>query len=312
MPDKATLERIAALEAKMGYVSTENKRLISLIYGDSGAGKTHLAADILEKVLPKKKGVLVIDTSDNYLRAGLDKRKRFVPQKFTTFEDLSDIITAIEYGIGKYKHIGAVLLDEASSMAESDTDNSFNKRAGEIQDGVRKTPDTGIPDVPEWPDYRRSLVRFRALLEDLYNIDGLHVILTAHEVQDKKSNKFRAAFSPSVLERIVKPMHLVARLIGKQEARGEGEAVYVREVQVHPTNLVSAKCCLPVSTIKFDASALPEIIEEWISEGAVPVETQPEVKDPKPARDIDAVAEDMDQAQSEFDELDEFEAAATA
>jgi len=309
MVDAATLARIAALAENIEDKVSENRRFIGLIYGDSGAGKTTLAADIVEEILPSKKGCLVIDTSDNYTRAGLDMRKKFMRQRFTTFEDLSDIITAIEHGIGKYKHIGAVILDESTSMAEADTDNSFDTRRSLIEAGQKKMPESGIPEVPEWPDYRRSLVRYRALLSDLYAVDGLHVIHIAHEVSDNKTNKIRAAFSPSILDRIVKPMHLVARLVTKQVSRGTDEVSYVSEVQVHPTNLVAGKCCLPVSSVKFDSSALPEIAGDWVKEGAVPVPELPEQKETQP---VVGSVENMIEAESpehaaSADEFGDFE-----
>lgn len=250
----------------------ESRQIKAMFYSPFGAGKTTLALQVLDKVVPQDKAILMVDTSFNkdvVAQAGITHK--VVPLPFTTIEDLRLITEAITQGVAPWDMIGGILFDEASSMAEEDIDRVYETRKTLIANGKMATPREGVPLTPDWADYRPALQRFRSMLSDLYDIPNMHVIMCAHEnVKMNGANIVSIApnFSPKTLESMGKPLHLIARLTAQAQPDANGNAVYTREVQIHPTGKITAKSRLGTATVKFGAEYLPGLIKNWLDAGA--------------------------------------------
>lgn len=262
------------------------KSFHGMFYGVSGVGKSHLTMEVLEKILAPDKAILSIDSSGNWQRIKDNVRLThpWVHIPFTFIEDIRIFTKAIAEGIEPYNNVGAVVLDEASWMAEEDVDRLYETRKHLIETGQKKRPETGDPDTPDWADYRPALVRFRSMLTELYAIEGLHVILISHEKENppNKPVYYRANFSDATYKKVKAPLQLVARVTAEIKTRPGGAPEYERSVQVHPTKTVDAKQGLGLNMVKFNAEWLPDAIQQWLDKGAVVVEDDSIADEPDP------------------------------
>lgn len=254
--------------------STSTKSFNGLLYGKSGSAKTHTALEIAETITPEGKSILHVDTSANKdVREYVAKRHPYAPLPFTTIEDLRLVTAAMLEGYGPFGSVGCVILDEASQMFDEDLDRVYETRKHLIETGERRTPKEGIPDTPDWADYRPALQRFRSMLSNLYNIPGMHVILVAHERLDDKVGLLVPDFIPAVRKVIVKPLHLMARLTADVVTPlGSEQAVYARVTQIHPSKQVDAKSRLGVPEVTFGTEHLPPVVKGWLDRGAPEIE----------------------------------------
>ncbi len=292
--DSKTMNRLAELEAAMSASVNDKKSFRGAIYGPSGAGKSDLAIEIMDKIVAPDMGILIVDTSENWvvlgnrIERGLTPDHTFMHLPFTYIEDIRIMSEGIASGAGMLGHIGGIILDEASSMSEDDLDRFYEQRRAGIEAGTLKTPSDGIPDTPDWADYRPALQRFRSMITQLSRIQGLHIILVAHEKQDSKTKYISPSFSPMIGKKIKEPLHLVGRLIAKITTKpGEENASYVREIQIHPTLGVDAKSRLGVQAVRFDAGYLAQGIKDWLGAGAVESDSEEVIaKDPSPMQEV--------------------------
>lgn len=267
---------VARLAAQMAPVTTKQPRFRGMLYSNSGVGKSVLSAQIMQALVPDGMGILYIDTAEGWVslrnHEGLSDRVMYV--KFTTIEDIRVIASAIKNKIGTFAYIGGIILDEGSSMSQIDTDRLFEVRRLTAQNSGK-----GIDSLtPEWADYNAALARFRAMLAELFDIDGLHVIINAH-VSDKKDSKGNVvhqfpSFAPSIAKKVKEPLHLVGYLSATNRPNTSvqnGAPIYERVVQVHPTIQFDAKTRLPIHNVKVRADELPALIRDWIGSGGVEV-----------------------------------------
>lgn len=286
-------DALARLSSSMASVAEKQPRFRGCLWGPSGTGKTVLAAKIMQQIIAPKMGILYIDTSEgwvslrNHENEGLTKNTLHIP--FTTIEDIRVIGTAIKNKVGKFAYIGGIILDEASSMAQMDTDRLFEVRK-QTTAGTRNATDSL---VPEWPDYHAALARFRTMNAELFDIEGLHVIMTAHQAEKKGRDgsviNLFPSFSPKIAAKVKEPLHLVG--FCTSQYRPEGDNVgYFREVQVHPTGLVDAKCRLPINTLRVPSEHLPVIIHDWLGAGGVEVQhDDTPIEDPDETKSVEGL-----------------------
>lgn len=255
---------IARIQASMKPISKKRPRFRGMIYGESGVGKTTVAAEILQKIIPEGTGILYVDTSEGWVSLnnvpGLGEGVMYVP--FTTIEDLEIMIQAIAAKHDVFAYIGGVIFDEASSMAEMDVDRLHEKR---------QLSDSSIL-VPEWPDYHAGLKRFRSMMAKLFDIPDLHVMLLAH-VNVKKGSKGEIIrtfpkFPEKTAAKIKEPLQLVGYMTsGNKPSLEEGAPIYERLIQVYPTGKLDAKTRIPIPQVRVTAEELPQIIVDWINSG---------------------------------------------
>lgn len=298
-------QALARLQGLMTTVDQKQPRFRGCLYGPSGSGKTVLAQKIMKAIVPANRGILYVDTSEgwvslkNHEAEGLTTNTQYIP--FTTIEDIRIIGSAIKNKIGIYKYISGVILDEGSSMATIDTDRLFEARRMAHPDKVDSL-------VPEWPDYNAALQRFRQMNAELFDIEGLHVIILAH-VADKKDNRgniinMYPAFSPKIAAKVKEPLHLVGHCTAVYEPTGEGAVAYHREVQVHPTNLIDAKCRLDINQLRVMSDSLPSLVKAWLEKGGTEVKHDDIPRpDPQPEKDLKGLT--TEEALSVVDEATE-------
>lgn len=274
--------RLAEMEAELEDVNSKIARFKGLIYGPSGTGKTVFAVGMMKAILKeqKKQRIVYVDTSEGWVsirnHKGLADNVLFVP--FRGYDYLETLLLAIQKGVGKFENVGGIILDEATKMAARDLTLVFKAR--------------GKSEAPEWPDYFKALERMKQLLTFIYEESpSLNLIMVGHE-KDKKNNegvviKTFPSFNPQVAEEIKGDLHLVTRATTKQTGR-QGEPVYTREYQVHPTTLVDAKTRVAGLPVKTDAQTLIAKTVDWLKKGA------PEQEVNEPAVDVEKVVEELD------------------
>lgn len=274
--------RLNQLLEMMSSPEVNKRNFKGMIYGTMGHGKTHLALQILDEIVEPDKIILHVDTSHNKdVAPQVGMRHKVQPLPFTTIEDLRLVAEAITEQQAPWNIIGGILFDESSTIALEDLDRIYETRKHLIETGQRKMPKEGIPETPDWADYRPGLQRFRSLTSNLHNVPGLHVVEVAHERFNEKLNAITPDFAPAIVKEIVKPLHLVARLVADVSQQvGSDEATYTRTVQIHPVGLVQAKSRLGVPTVKFGAEFLPGIVKGWVDAGAIEHPEQPPIPEP--------------------------------
>lgn len=279
-------QSVARLQGMMTDISTKQARFRGCLYGNSGSGKTVLAQRIMQTIVPEGKGILYVDTSEGWVsirnHPELMRRTQAIP--FTTIEDIRVIASAIKNKVGIYQYIGGVILDEGSSMAQIDTDRVFEAR--KISSIGSRNPVESL--VPEWPDYNAALQRFRQMNAELFDIDGLHVIIVAH-VSDKKDKQGNIvnmfpSFSPKIAAKVKEPLHLVAYCTSEFKPDPSSDGVkYEREIQVHPTKMIDAKTRLPIKSLTINSDLLAGIVQDWLASGGIEVEhDDTPIDDPEP------------------------------
>lgn len=269
MITKADLDAMYNKQAsKMKDPQTLQPNAKIMLYGTSGVGKTVLAAQILNEIMPDGSRILHIDTSEGWAsyHNHKDETTNLKTQPFETVEDLRELAELIRYEVKEYANIRGLILDEGSTIARMDTDRIFEAR---VERGAADD------DVPGWKDYHAALARWRRMLGAFSTIPNFHIIICAHEtdVVDTKGNKkgVRPEFTPSILKRVKEPLNLVARLTSRpvKDPDNPDNTIFERMIQVHPSSTVDAKTRIFSEWSKFDAEWAPGFISDWLSRGGL-------------------------------------------
>lgn len=108
----------------------------------------------------------------------------------------------------KLKNIGAIILDEYSSMVQADLTWITKARADTL---LRGGDDSKDPYTPLWPEYRSIEVRFLQVIQGFMNIRaGMSLCLIAHEKFYDKEEITRAAMPSATAADFEKLLPLVA------------------------------------------------------------------------------------------------------
>lgn len=261
MPDAEEL--LQGLYASMQDISTVQPNLRSLIYGDSGTGKTVWTMQVAQAITPPDKKIVYIDYSEGFSVFRNPEWQHLTKRvKRMQYQGLSQIETlayAVQAGKSGFDDIGAIILDEATSMAEADL---RLVRAKNVQRDPSKDP-----DVAEGPDYIAEQNRFGKTANILL-ATRVHTILVAHSRTDKRNGLdfTDAAFQPKLSTIIKRDMNLVGYFTADQQSvSGTEEPKYIRQLQVHPTRMISAKTRISGLSVKILAPALIDIVVEYIN-----------------------------------------------
>jgi hypothetical protein len=260
--------RSSNLDKLMGRMTDLNlgdvqKDGMFMIYGDPGVGKTVLAVGLARKIVEPGQKVVFLDSNKGIV--SLDNhpglKKDLIHFKYGQYQDLPTLAQAIRDGKAPFDNVGAIVIDELSSIAESVLDTLLRERLG--------TPVGEIPEVvPDWTDYRPMGELIKKALFDLEDIDGLHVIVVAHAEQKADHRKVvitRPAFSPKLRGGIEKIMQVTGYVTAETKKEiGSDAATYVREIQVHPTKLVEAKCRVGGLPIKMGMVEFVNEVTDWL------------------------------------------------
>lgn len=210
-----TSTELTAMEQKFLEVADERMidmdtiapSLQAVLYGDIGAGKTVAAMMLAIYLTPDDKDILYVDSAQGYkVRRNHPKlaERKMMRLPWGNKNTLLALANAIKKGHGKFSNIGAVILDESSSMALS---NLRQVTAASVR---YKKPDEN-PNASNWPDYNVSQNQFNDVAKAFAECDGVHIIHCAHETMSK-DGAVRAAYSPGLAALILQPMDIVTRV----------------------------------------------------------------------------------------------------
>lgn len=217
------------------------------IYGSKGTGKTIAGMKAMLSTLKEDQLLLYIDSAENWSsirnHPEIDETK-IIRYPYSNVEGLFAWVEQLRSNPTHktLSRIGAIILDEYSSMVQADLTWITKARADTLLEGGDDSKD---PYTPLWPEYRSIEVRFLQVIQGFMNIRaGMSLCLIAHEKFYDKEEIIRAAMPSATAADFEKLLHGVYRAFIK-ETRTKGEKGYSvkREIlfQTAPTANVSAK-----------------------------------------------------------------------
>jgi hypothetical protein len=210
----------------VGEVKRE-RRINMLLYGEPGAGKTHLAGSSSE--VPEFRKVLHLDVEGGSMT--LDRKFPLVETvRIADWEDLYNIYQDLLHnGDGYYNTVILDNLTEAQKLCQRQVmEHAFVKaqRTGK-QDEIE-------PEVPRQRDWGVMYERLMLMVRDYRDLP-LHFIWTAHVKEDitprTKERKLKPALSGQAKQDLVGVFDIVGYL---RTERLEGQNVRVLSTQDHP------------------------------------------------------------------------------
>lgn len=216
----AFLGSIVPLERETPYAKV-------LIYGDSGVGKTVLAATLGQDII-------LVDAVDGWVSLRnhpslLSKVRR------VRYEGLSQLDTLADMILDGTLTCDTLILDEASAIATFDLDTVLAARS--------KKDVSKDPNVPTQPDFFANTERCRRVYQRLIKLP-INVVFVSHIREDKDDRTGvvtkRPGFTPKLRTTIEQAMHLVAYMTAVEVKKGD-ETEYERRIQTMPSRGISAK-----------------------------------------------------------------------
>lgn len=235
------------------------------IFGDQGTGKTLAMAKLMQAITPANKKILYIDSGNGWatLKSYPELMKRVKYSKYENLEQVLAWATALNEGGPGFDSIGAVILDEYSSMVRKDRTwivkaRSKQKEAkGEFKD----------PFQPAQPDYFASQIRSEDILNAFVSTD-IHVGFLSHEKLDKDTMMTRPDFTPGAANDLQRILHSVLRATVTLDKATKQP---VRKLQLQPIgNRVS--CKNRVGNLGNFADDISEVSNAYLNWGIQPEE----------------------------------------
>jgi hypothetical protein len=236
-----------------------DKTLALQLYGEPGVGKTVMAVQ-LAKWISGTKPVLYIDTAENFVslenHAGLTDNVIRLP--FEDFGDFGTIALAIHR---KQIEPGCVVIDEFSTACDRLLDQLYRDQIG-AREGE-------IPTEAIDPRLYKPMSDAAVRAMQLFGQEHVHLIVIAHErevadTDDKRKKIVKPSYSPKNNDAISRALHVSAHLSTKIKGVGNN-ITYEREIQSHPSALVSAKSRIGGLPIRTDPATFAQVIHDWIT-----------------------------------------------
>jgi GTPase SAR1 family protein len=237
----------------------------AIFAGPKGVGKTTFVAQLLQKITPPDKEIIWVDSGGEGYETlsafpGAMDRMRVVD--FQGLSQLETLCDAIDYKAGSFGNVGALVLDEFSTMAMKDQDVVLASHVIEQRNkGKNKDADT-----PEWDEFNANTQRMRRIMYRLLKTaktSKVHVVAIAHMRDDKMQGKGieirRPAFMPKLSETIGENVHILGMMSADAEIAND-KPTYTRKIQMHPTRTVDAKTRISGLAWK---KALPMSLRVW-------------------------------------------------
>jgi len=263
----STAQWLAMLEQNLEDLENyqHGRAFKALFYGASGVGKTVQAIAIAQAITSHNKTILYLDSGNGWV--SLDNHpelktrvNRIQIGLITTLEGVANLI---QRKAGSFGTVGCVIVDEYSTIVDNDLSMIVSERA--------KKDDNKDPDTATQPDYNTSKSRGVKYANQLFLLGDVHVILVAHERQDKDSRNILTIsplFNPKLGARLREAVHLVTYLSIK-EVRREGDATKKdskRVFQVHPSTTIVAKTRIGGLQPEVDYDTLKARLVKWVGE----------------------------------------------
>jgi hypothetical protein len=236
-----------------------------MLYGAEGATKTVTACSVGR---PDKKVALLESDPEGYVSLYNHPDIYYMPDGKTQrvirfqYQGLSQIDAFAEFlESDKFDDVDTLVVDTSSGIVNSDLDIITAKRF------EKKKIDE---EVPDWPAYRLNQDRVRRAFTPLMKVHK-HIILTSHaRIEKDKSNVPRTTpdMPQAVRNHLTRMCHLVGLLTAEVSETADGVVTYTRQMQVHPTRLVTAKSRIGGLPVVINNPDLRSIVQEWVDSGA--------------------------------------------
>lgn len=253
--------------------------LMLMLYGGQGGGKT-TTGGAMAQMLTHNGKIALLDSSDGYVSLrnlpGLTTGVQRIRCK--SYSDLYGYAEARSRGITGFDH-DVVIIDELSSMANDVLD-----------DVVMEKNDNDINAEVDWTYYRPAAQRIMTVLNKLHDVEGLHVIVVAHQkatlIRPKPPVNFVSPnFSPKMADRIGQIMHVVAHCSRIVEG-SEKDVSYRFLLQCQLSKLVEAKSRVGGMPTYMEPVDFVGMIAEWVSSEQIASDTAAEEAYHEPDEDM--------------------------
>lgn len=231
-------ELLEALDAESQPLTDATPFFKGLFSGVMGSGKTVNAFRLAQLITPPDKTIEYIDSMEGWVSLDnhpeWDLKRRVNRRQFTGKSQLETLTYAILAKAGRYKDVGCIIVDEASTMADEFLETVTAAHA--------KKDTAKNPDEPLWPDYNVTKVQFGRVTTKMLKLP-CHVIFLSHVREDKSKTggiKIRPAFNPQLGGKLSVHFHIVGFASANEKTSDSGD-LYERVVQINPTQTVDAK-----------------------------------------------------------------------
>lgn len=237
-------------------------RVKTLLYGQSGVGKTVEAFTLAHMCTPEDKRILYLDTGEGWVSLQ-NHRPLMVRTTRLTYKGLAQVKTmvdAIQADVPGWNDYGTIIFDEFSTSVKQFQHLVFD--ANEIDEM------TEAPEYKHWGIVSRNIEKTYWKIMDLKETHN--IILIAHEKEKERKGTGIKQMAPSFMDSIegaVKEnVHVVARMTA-EVVNLRGAPQYSRLMQVHPTKLVVAKSRVGGLDIEVTPDRFNQRMAEWLASG---------------------------------------------
>lgn len=243
-----------------------------MLYGDSGTGKTTAAMQLAHEITPKGKTTCYMDTSQGWWFIAPNLRENAFRVSTSDLGIIQNVAKACENKLGRFADVGTIVIDEHSSIAHTDLLNITKKNSDKSDKGKDQF-------APEWKDMNSSSNRVLLVSIMLVVLQGVNVIFISHERSDKEESTGVVTFGPLHLpkysSRLSGLLNLVGRVTADMSISDNEGITYSREIQIHPTRRVVAKCKIGgmENKVRVKPEELINVISNWLK-----VKEEPEIE----------------------------------
>lgn len=264
-------QNIARLIASMTPLDQmERPPLKICIMGDQGTGKTYSAMELLQLITPEDKKIIYSDSGEGWstLQNEPKLKRRVMRQPYENLEQLLILAAAIRDKVPPFDKVGAVLLDEYSSMVKGDKTWIVKARSQQAE----KKGEFRDPFMPQRPDYLASQIRSEEVVSAFLSC-GIHVGFVSHEKLDKDTLMIRPDFAPGAANDFQRLLHSVIRATVKLD---KGTKEVTRQFQLQQIgNRVSVKNRVGgLGNFCSNMTEFAEAYKKWGGQDQAPSNTQ--------------------------------------
>jgi hypothetical protein len=260
MPSEAQI--LDALVATMDDMSSMVADVKTIVYGDTGMGKTVFGMQMLQRYTPKDKEILYMDTARGWVSFNNhpELKQRVKRMEFQGLSQIDALVAAIKKNDPRFANIGGIMIDEASSVQEMDLEKTR----------IGRGESTGEFAAPTQPDMGVTTYRFRRTFDPLFRLPQ-HIVITSHVREDEikignhatGKRQIRPAFMPKVSQMLRGLVHDVLYLTANVDSNGN----YSRSLQVMPTPKINCKTRVGGLPPAVTPAQFIKAYDEWIVGG---------------------------------------------
>ena len=257
-PSKKSLDALANAFIPMDQLKKPTSKVC--LMGDQGTGKTKAMMEYLQAVTPEDEMIAYVDSAEGWttFQNHPELKRRVIWMQYENPEQLLVLAGAVRQRTGRWAKVGAVMLDEYSSMIKGDRTWIVKARSqqaaakGEFRD----------PYMPQRPDYLASQIRSEEVV-NAFLACKVHVGFVSHEKLDEKTMYIRPDFSPGAGNDFQRLIHSVIR-VKKELDKKSGAVSFSFQLQPIGTRVSVKKRIGGLGNfIQGDLLQLVEAYEKW-------------------------------------------------